>query len=308
MNQVHRNAVIDWRNANVIQQIKDLAHSDIVCAGSGFAEHLEWEKRQSEGGIQMPWSAFESRFELKPATLTMLVGYSGHFKSTITAQMILSAMQQGKRVALASLELTKPEIMLSLMDIASTTNNPSVEWKQEFFKWCEGKLIIYDRVDAIEPEDALSFVAVAHDTYKCDLIILDALMMCGLEGEDRGAEKDFSQQIQALCKSQETAIVLVHHCRKPNGVRGQMTVPDKYDAMGSSNLANICQNVLIVWHDKDKAHKMNEGIDFDDSEPDLIVLVDKHRGGKFEGRVPLWQHKTCRGFCQSSRRLLRPIL
>lgn len=301
------NQAIDWRDASVIEKIKDLAHSDIVCAGSGFADHLAWETRQQEGGIKMPWAAFEDRFDLKPATLTMLVGYSGHFKSTVTAQMILSAMQQGKKVSLASLELTKPEIMVSLMDIASTTGNPSVEWKERFFNWCKGKLDIYDRVDAIDPEDALSFVSVSHDR-GCDLIILDALMMCGLEGEDYGAEKDFSQQIQALCKSQETSIVLVHHCRKPQGVRGQEQIPDKYSAMGSSNLANICQNVLIVWHDKQKAHDKNSGLEVDDSNPDLIVLVDKQRGGKFEGRVPLWQHQSSRGFCNSPRRKLEPVL
>ena len=71
-------------------------------------------------------------FELKPGTLTMLAGYSGHFKSTISAQIMLACMKQGKRVGLASLELELAQIMDQLIDIASATGNPSEQWRADF--------------------------------------------------------------------------------------------------------------------------------------------------------------------------------
>ena len=150
----------------------------------------------------------------------MLAGYSGHFKSTISAQMILSCMVQGKKVGLASLELELPQILDQLIDIASTTGNPSEEWRTKFFEWTRDKLYVYDRVDAIRPEDATA-MTFAFSDMGCDVVIIDALMMCGLDTEDYGSEKDFTQVIQAIAKSEQLAVILVHHARKPQGHNGE---------------------------------------------------------------------------------------
>ena len=301
------NAPIDWRDINVAERLAELAHCDIVDAADCMEDYFAYINRQEERGIRMPWGKLDGLFELKPATLTMMIGYSGHFKSTISTQIMLDAMKQGRKVGLASLELTKGEIYQQLVDIGSTTGKPSREWVVNFNSWLRGKMVIYDRVDAIRPEDATSMAFAMHDQ-GCDLIVLDALMMCGLDTEDYGSEKIFSQQIQAIAKRTGRSILMLHHCKKPQGARGQMQIPDKYDAMGSSNLANICNNILVVWHNKEKANLVNTNQDFDDDDPDLIFKVDKHRGGRFEGQVGLWQHKQSRGFCANQGRRLEPIL
>ncbi|MDG1314639.1 MAG: AAA family ATPase [Flavobacteriaceae bacterium] len=301
------NAPIDWRSIDVAQRLAELAHTDIVDASECMEDYFALLQREEEHGIRMPWGKLDALFELKPSTLSLMIGYSGHFKSTISAQMILSAIQQGKKVGLASLELTKGQIYQQLVDIASTTGSPAREWVLKFNDWIRGRMVIYDRTDAIAPEDATSMMFAMHDQ-GCDLIVLDALMMCGLEGEDYGAEKDFSQTVQAIAKVTNRAVLLLHHCRKPNGVHGQMTVPDKYDAMGSSNLANIANNVIVCWHNKNKAHEANQGNEVDDDEPDFIFKIDKHRGGRFEGQVGLYQHRQSRGFCGDRSRKLRPVL
>ena len=301
------NSPIDWRNLDVAQRLKELAHTEIVDISDCLEDYYKLLEAEKTDGILMPWSKLHGLFDLKPSTLSMLIGYSGHFKSTIASQIILSAIQQGKTVGLASLELTKGQIYQQLVDIASTTGNPSKAWCQRFNNHIKGKLKVYDRIDAIRPEDATSMAFAMHDM-GCDLIVLDALMMCGLDTEDYGAEKVFSQQIQAIAKMTGRAILMLHHCKKPQGVKGQQEIPDKYSAMGSSNLSNICNNILVVWHDKEKAHQINAGMPPEDDKPDLIFEVDKHRGGRFEGQVGLYQHRQCRAFCGDRSRRYEPVL
>ena len=298
--------MIDFRSIDVAKRLAPLAHAEIVSPADHKDRYDEWRNRQDEGGIAMPWDKLSGLFDLKPGTLTMLAGYSGHFKSTISAQMILSSMCQGKRVGLASLELELAQIMDQLIDIASATGNPSEEWRTEFFEWTRDKLYVYDRVDAIRPEDATA-MTFAFSDMGCDMVVIDALMMCGLEGENYGAEKDFTQVIQAIAKSEQLVVLLVHHARKPATQGGESTPPSKYETMGSSNLVNICNNVLMCWHDKEKAARVNNGAEFDDDEPCLKLWVAKHRGGKYEGRVGLWQHQKSRGFCSNSARKLSPV-
>ena len=298
--------MIDFRSIDVAKRLAPLAHAEIVSPADHKDRYDEWRNRQDEGGIEMPFDKLSGLFSLKPGTLTMLAGYSGHFKSTISAQMILSSMRQGKRVGLASLELELAQIMDQLIDIASATGNPSEEWRTEFFEWTRDKLYVYDRVDAIRPEDATA-MTFAFSDMGCDMVVIDALMMCGLEGENYGAEKDFTQVIQAIAKSEQLVVLLVHHARKPATQGGESTPPTKYETMGSSNLVNICNNVLMCWHNKDKAEAINVGHEYDDDKPCLTLTVCKHRGGKFEGRVGLWQHEKSRGFCSNSARKLSPV-
>ena len=292
--------MIDFRSIDVAKRLAPLANTEIVSPTDHKERYDEWRSRQDEGGIAMPWEKLSGLFELKPGTLTMLAGYSGHFKSTVSAQMILSCMTQGKRVGLASLELELPQIMDQLIDIGSGTGNPSEEWRNKFFEWTRGKLLVYDRVDAIKPEDATA-MTFAFSDMGCDVVVIDALMMCGLDSEDYGAEKDFTQVIQAIAKSEQLVVLLVHHARKPSSQGGEATPPTKYEAMGSSNLVNICNNVLMCWHNKDKAAAINTHGHYDDDQPCLTLNVAKHRGGKFEGGVGLWQHHKSRAFCSKKQ-------
>jgi twinkle protein len=297
---------IDFRDIDVAKRLSAVAHAEIVQPADHKDRFWEWKARQDEGGIEMPWDKLSGRFNLKPGSLTMLAGYSGHFKSTISAQMILSAMMQGHKVGLASLELELPQIMEQLIDIASTTGNATKEWANNFMEWTRDKLYVYDRVDAIAPEDATALTYACKDL-GCSVVVIDALMMCGLENENYGAERDFAQTIQAIAKSEQLAILLVHHARKPSGSEGEARRPGKYDAMGSSYLVNICNNVILVWHDKAKSHAQETGGEFDDDSPCLLLTVAKNRGGKFEGAVGLWQHHKSRAFCATSQRKLKAV-
>jgi len=297
---------IDFRSIDVARRLAQVAHTEIIEPADHAERYFEWEERQEVAGITLPWDKLSGRFEFKPGTLTMLAGYTGHFKSTITTQIMLEAMRQGKRVGLASLELELGQILEQMIAIAATTAEPTKEWKRKFIEWTRGKLYVYDRVDAIAPEDATALTYACKDL-GCDLVVIDALMMCGLENENYGAERDFAQAIQTIAKAEQLAVLMVHHTRKPHGADGEARKPHKYDLMGSSYLVNLCNGVIMCWHDKAKSHARESGNEVDDSKPCLVLSICKNRGNRFEGSVGLWQHETGRGFCSNSLRNLKPI-
>ena len=100
-------------------------------------------------------------------------------------------------------------------------------------------------------------------------------------------------------------MVLVHHMRKPDGRDGEDRMPGKYDFIGSSHLVNVAHAILLCWHNKKKAAEKASGQPVEDDKPDYVVHVAKQRAGRFEGRVGLYQHPTCRAFCSTPHRKVR---
>jgi len=302
---------VDFRDINVNEELAETEAIEMLSAND-LIDRLESRRSQHQIGINTPWAKLHGLFAFRPGEMVLMGGYTGHFKSTITTQVGLSAMQQGYSVGVASLELLAEDVIEQYAEIAATRSGPPLDWVKRFAGWCEGRLHIYDRVDAIKPDEAIQ-MTIAFAKYRgCQLVVLDALMMMGV-CDDLERERDFTQTLAAVAKKFNICVLLVHHVRKPQGEAGENRIPGKYDFIGSSHLANIAASILIVWHDKRKAAKRNlldQGIsidDFDDKKPDLVVKVAKQRYHKFEGSAGLWQHERCRAFCSNQDRRLVPV-
>lgn len=302
---------VDFRDININEELAEAEANEILSAGS-LVERVAARRASQSEGIRMPWGKLDGLFSLRGGEMVLMGGYTGHFKSTITTQIGLSALRQGYNVGVASLELLAEDVVEQYAEIAATNGLPPMEWVERFANWAEGKLHIYDRVDAIKPDEAIQ-MTIAFAKYRgCKLVILDALMMMGV-CDDLERERDFTQTLAAVAKRFGICVLLVHHVRKPQGEAGEGKVPGKYDFIGSSHLANIAASILIVWHDKRKSSKaalIEQGgrvEDFDDTKPDLLVKVAKQRYHKYEGMIGLWQHSRCRGFCSTMDRRLAPL-
>lgn len=303
---------VDFRDINVNEELAEIEASDML-SSRDLVQRVEQRRNARNEGINPPWSKLEGLFAFRPGEMVLMGGYSGHFKSTITTQIGLSALRQGYKVGVASLELLAEDVVEQYAEIAATCSEPAMDWVRRFAEWADGKLHIYDRVDAIKPDEAIQ-MTIAFAKYKgCKLIVLDALMMMGV-CDDLERERDFTQTLAAVAKKFKICVVLVHHVRKPQGEQGEHKIPGKYDFIGSSHLANIASSILIVWHDKRKSAKLRlieQGMqidDYDDTKADMVVKVAKQRYHKYEGSVGLWQHTKCRGFCSTQLRKLSPLM
>ena len=258
-------------------------------------------RNRGSNGIALPWSKLAGLCALRPGEVVLLGGYSGHFKSTISAQMAYHALRAGNKVGIASLELPAEYVIEQMSEFASGRSDAPEQWMRKFGEWCDNKLHVYDVVDSITPDQAVQMIIAMAEIFHCKLIVLDALMMLGASA-DNATEQAFTQTLASLAKRYNVTLLLIHHVRKPQGAEGEMTPPGKYDFIGSSHITNIASTIIIVWHDKKKHYEKSSGYDVDDSKPDMLFSVVKQRFFSFEGTVGLWQHGRTRAFCDSIHR------
>jgi len=296
------------KEIRVAEETADLQHHRIVDAKALY-ERLPQHRQVKSDGVKLPWNKAEGRVMLRPKELVLMGGYSGHFKSTLAAQIAFNAIEQEVNVGIASLELPAEEIIEQFGEFAADRHQPPLPFMEKMQASVNPYLHVYDVVDVINPETALQMVVALARDKGCKLIILDALMMMGAS-DDYQQEQKFSQRLAAIAKRYETCILLIHHVRKPEGHNGEAKIPGKYDFIGTSHLANISSTIITIWHDKEKAYKKNTGQtdddSFDDSRPDLVFFVCKQRNHKFEGKLGLWQSDKSRTFCETYHRITKP--
>ncbi len=296
---------VDFRDIDINAELSAAENNEIVKSASQV-ERLANFRQQRQRGIALPWEKLSGRFEIHKGQLCLLGGFSGHYKTTLSTQIALHAMKQGYRVGIASLELEVPELLEQFLSIASGTEQPPMPWCEQALQWADDKLFLYDRIDAITPDEAIQMIIAFHKFRGCDLVVLDALMMTGV-CQDTEREQQFSQTVAAVAKKFNIAVLMLHHMRKPHGPEGEHKVPGKYDFIGSSHLVNIAHSVLIGWHNKKKAADFNNGKPVDDNDPDYVLSVAKQRSGRYEGMAGLWLSRECRAFCSTSQRRVAPL-
>jgi len=297
--------IADFRNIDWQEELSVAENTEMLTAPD-LVDRLLVRREAVDHGINLPWLKTHGNVKLREGEIAMLGGYSGHFKSTVAAQIALGALAQGFKVGIASLELLAEDVIEQMVEIGAGRERPPASYVRDFAEWCANSLFIYDRTDSIRPDEAIQMV-IAFAKYRgCNLVVLDALMMMGVT-DDVNKEAEFTRVLGAVAKKFKVAILLVHHVRKPMGDGGEKKVPGKYDFIGSSHLVNIAATIIMVWHNKEKAYQRRAGLDFDDEAPDLLITVVKQRNQAYEGRTGYWQHDSSRAFCESRARQLDRI-
>ena len=256
--------------------------------------------------IEAPWSKLHNLFEIPRQGVTLIGGYSGHQKSTMTNQWSLHAAASGHVVCLASLELTPDYLFDMMAGQSACMQDMHEQYLHRFGQWLDGKMYIIDHADVMSPEDAIRLIIDSKRMLGCDLFVLDCLMQIDLGGELEN-EKRFMAKLGAIAREYDMGIVVVHHMRKPQGPEGEKKVPGRESFIGSSHLVNAAAGVLILWQDSEKAAARHNGEELDDDKPDFVLAVAKNRFRPFQGKVGLYQHKDARLLCNSRLRKYKPI-
>ena len=256
--------------------------------------------------IEAPWSKLHNLFEIPRQGVTLIGGYSGHQKSTMTNMWSLHAAASGHVVCLASLELTPDYLFDMLAGQSACMQDMHEDYLKRFGRWLDGKMYIIDHADMMSPEDAIRLIIDSKKMLGCDLFVLDCLMQIDLGGELEN-EKRFMAKLGAVAREYDMAIVVVHHMRKPQGPEGERKVPGRESFIGSSHLVNASAGVLILWQSSEKAEARFNGEEVDDDKPDFVLSVAKNRFRPFQGKIGLYQHRDARLLCNSRMRQYKPI-
>lgn len=276
---------------------------------SGGLLNLADVKRRDPQSIPRTLSGF-SRLDkalggFREGELTVWTGKRGDGKSTAVGQIMLEAVEQGRKVCAYSGELMADRFKDWIMLQAAGPD--ALEQRQDpdtgavvylvpapvsalIDEWWDKRFYLYDLgISSAHDEDSiLNEFEYAYRVLGCGVFLVDNIMTARLKA-DRDyyrAQSMFTRRLAEFCKASKSHVHLVAHPRKAE--RGK-SVDDSDEVSGAADITNLADNVISV-------RRLSEpGADGHNTE--LYVLKSRESG--IRGRVHL-----C--FDQPSRRFYAP--
>lgn len=198
-----------------------------------------------------------------PGELSVWTGRRGEGKSTLLGQILLDAINQGRRVCAYSGELPSERFKRFIRQQAAgylhTTAQEDPWTGKTFFlvnddvkgaidRWFDGSLFLTDIRDKLahDEDTILRLFEGSHRRYGCDTFLVDNIMTAQLRGEaEQGyyrAQSAFAGRLADFCKRLGVHVHLVAHPRKTEGKRPL----EADDVGGSGDITNRADNVLKV--------------------------------------------------------------
>jgi twinkle protein len=231
-------------------------------------------------GVMLPWPVLAGKVRLRSSELSVWAGYSGHGKSMLLGQVMVTAAEQGDRVCVASLEMKARKTLKRLTRQVTGSEHPSPADVKKAMDWLDSKFLIYDVVGGQTVKDVLKVFAYVRKRYGVQHFVIDNLMMLDVSAEDKDSQTQVVRDLMQFKAKYDCHLHLVAHSRKG---QSEDTAPRKLDIAGSSNIVNLADNVFIVWRNKGKEEGRRDA-----TEPDVILYCDKQRDGEWEGAAKLW--------------------
>jgi twinkle protein len=243
-------------------------------------------------GLALPWAKTRNQFRIRPHELTLWNGFSGHGKSLVQGQVMLSMAQQGEKILIASMEMKPVATMTRMARQAIGTATPTPQAVREFAAWTDGRLWIYDRLGSVKWRQLIAVMRYSAQNLGVTQFVIDSLMRCGIADDDYNGQKEFLDALTTFKMDYRAHVHLVLHSRKRED---ENTPPGKLDIKGSGTVSDLADNVVTTWRNKRKesavqqAHYQRSKADVAVlDQPDALLIVDKQRHGEWEGRISLW--------------------
>ncbi|CZI81317.1 TPA: toprim domain-containing protein [Legionella pneumophila subsp. pneumophila] len=247
-------------------------------------------------GYHPPWEKTKGKIIFRPAELSVWTGINGHGKSQFLGQIILSCMQQGAKVCIASLELRPQLLLMRLTKQAGALPQPSEEYIRAIHKWYENKLWIFDLLGKAKSKRLLDVFLYARQRYGVDVFVIDSLMKLDIAEDDYNTQKALIEQLCDFKNEHNCHAHIVVHPRKPEN---ELKPPGKLDSKGTGAISDLADNCFCVWRNKGKENALRQQLYEStattrltklQNEEDCVWNCDKQRNGDWEGGFSFWFH------------------
>ncbi len=242
-----------------------------------------------ERGMPAPWASISGKFEFRQSELTVWSGAKGHGKSLVISQALESFISNGQKVFIISPEFPAHRVLHRMLIQSLTVAGCSAYCATEWLDAVKEKLWIYDQQSSLKPQDVPALCRYAVEMFGVDHILIDSLMKCGIGPDEYGKQKHLVDAVQQIAHRSKAHVHLVAHGRKGGG---DEKIGGLHDVKGASEIADMAENLLVVWRNKQK--ELGGG---KQEEPDCIVKVEAQRNGDgWIGLVPLYFDKRSYSF------------
>lgn len=281
-----------------VKELSDVKNVDLFLLPK-IATGIESLDRVLSGGIYL-------------GQTVILTGKRGEGKSTLGSQMLVNAMNVGKKVFAYSGEL--PDYFFknwidrqiagraNIVDRAQPGGGVSYYIPKEknirITEWYRGKAYLFDNKAAEddELEDLLQTIEKAIQQYGIELALLDNLMTAldvGIDADLYRAQGKFVDKLVKMAKRQNVAIILVVHPRK-----NRFSSDDTDEVSGSADITNKVDIVMT--------YKKVKGLPDDER----VLTVSKNRlTGKLavgEKAIPLFYDEASKRISDNRDAFLKP--
>jgi twinkle protein len=188
----------------------------------------------------------------RESELTIWSGRNSAGKSTLLNQVFLRLAESNIKGCIASFEMPVVRY-LGWMARQYTGKAYPENWQvKEFTSWLSGKTYILNSLDSLTPAVILDTFEYASRRYGVKHFLIDSLMKVSFPGKEELKEhKLFINQLTSFAHKFKCHVHLVAHPRK--GGRDSDR-PGKVDIMGTGDITNLADNVLIM-HRPDEEEK-----------------------------------------------------
>ncbi|MBA3599495.1 MAG: AAA family ATPase [Methylibium sp.] len=265
-------------------------HVHLLRSPAAFNDQIMGElSNDGTHGDPLPWAATHKLFRLRPHELSIWAGANGSYKSTVLSEIMLSLAMSGKRVVIISLEMPAYRVAAKMVIQALCRAHPVRKMVEQWAEGLEERLCFLDMTGDMAPADAVKLAMYcAHELGTQHILFDNLTKIVSADNDHAEQQRLFMAQMHRTAIDTGMHVHVVAHTRKPTVTNGKTAPPNRYDIAGSRTLSDQPDNVIMVNRNFAKTEKVEKGDLNAQAEPDLVLLVEKHRHGRFEGKLKLW--------------------
>ena len=254
-------------------------------------------------GAKLPWMKTQHDVGLVAGDLSIWAGINGHGKSTILLQACAGFIAQGEPVCIASLEMPVIETLF-MVACQVARCEPSPEFTGKFLQWAGERLWLFNQKGSVSQDAILGAIRWSAEPRGVKHFVIDNLLLVsdGESGERAmNSQKTFVENLKRVADDAQVHIHLVHHVRKGESEHDR---PNKFDLKGSGAIADLADQIFIVWRNKKREMYFQNPSRKPD--PDLegaagaTLAVVKNRRVGIEKTYALWFDRASKQFCPTS--------
>ena len=244
-------------------------------------------------GDKLPWPGTHNTLRLRLHESSVWAGINGHGKSQILGHIMCHSVAANAQAwCVASMEF-RPKRFLSriarqIVGVVRPTRPQIYGEVSDLLR----NVFIFDVQGTAKGESILKVFEYAARRYGCTHFLVDSLAKCGFAEDDYAGQKKFVDTLAEFALKAGVHVHIVAHARKSES---EDKMPDKFDIKGTGAIADMVDNVFIVWRNKPKERVLAEsnGVKTNaviqaEKDFDCALLCCKQRNGDWEGKVGLF--------------------